>query len=237
MLALKTENLTVSYSGVEAINDISLEIDIGEFVCIVGPNGGGKTTFLKAVLGILRLDKGSVVFNENQEYKKISYVPQISSIDRSFPITVLETVLTAFLKKGLNPFKRFSNEERKEALLALSTVGLENFADRKTESLSGGEFQRLLIARALASNPKILILDEPTASVDFLSRNKIFEVLKQLNQNGTTVIVVTHDLEAAKEYATKLISINHNLIFCEKPPKDGNLNRFLYGDSGGDKKK
>ncbi len=224
--AIKTNGITVSYSGIDAINNISLEINEGEFVAIIGPNGGGKTTMLNTVLGFLKPNTGTI---EMQEKAVISYVPQIASMDRNFPITVLETVMTAFLKSGLHPFRRFSIEEKDKAYKLLELLGLEAFANRQIGELSGGEFQRLLIARALAANPQILLLDEPTANVDPLSRDKIFKTLKEQNLKGLTVVIVTHDLSAACSFSNKLVLINRELLYCGEPVINDEISRIMYG--------
>ncbi len=226
MTALKTENLTVSYSGIEAINDITVEIKKGDFVSIIGPNGGGKTTFLSAVLNIIKKDSGKVIFYDKKP--NISYVPQRTTARQNFPMNCLETVLSAFLDKKLNFLKSFSKSEKEAALEALSTVGLKDFAKRQVCSLSGGEFQRLLISRAIVSNPDIIFLDEPTANVDIESRDKIFSVLSKLNKAGKTIIIVTHDLSAAKEYSSKVISINRTVIFDGLPDEKENLSTVFY---------
>ncbi len=208
MTVIKTENLSVSYNTVEAINNISLEIKKGELIAIIGPNGGGKTTLIKTILGFLKPDFGSVFIDKTQ---KITYVPQISSVNRDFPINCIETVLTAFLSKSINIFKRYSTDEYALAKQALKSVGLENFEKRQISALSGGEFARLLVARAIACNPDIIILDEPTANVDLASSEKIFELLSRLCKNGKTIIMVTHDLNAANSIATKTVCINRTV--------------------------
>ncbi len=234
---IKITNLTVSYSGEDAINNINLDIKKGEFVAVIGPNGGGKTTLINAILGFSKADTGTIEIVPKST--ALSYVPQISLVDRSFPITVLETVLTAFLKSGLHPFKKFKRSEIEKANDCLRLLGLNDYANRQISELSGGEFQRLLIARALAVCPEILLLDEPTANVDIVSRDKIFSTLKELNAKGLTVITVTHDLSAAAEFSSKLVLINRELIYCGKPVITDEITKALYGGAiitdGGDK--
>lgn len=225
--AISIKNLTVSYSGADAINGVNLDIKKGEFVCVIGPNGGGKTTLLNAILGFLKPNSGII---EIANKCAISYVPQIAAMDRDFPISVLETVLTAFLKAGLHPFKKFSRVEKEKALNLLREVGLEKYSKRLISELSGGEFQRLLIARALAINPEILLLDEPTANVDIASRDKIFAILKKLNSGGVTVITVTHDLPAVRSFATKTVAINQKLIYNGNCPPDQDIYRIMCGE-------
>lgn len=224
--AIKIKNLSVSYSGTDAINDISLEIKKGELVSVIGSNGGGKTTLLNTVLGFLKPSSGSI---EISPQTTLSYVPQIADIDRDFPISVLETVMTAFLKSGLHPFKVFTKNEKNQALEYLRAVGLESYSNRQIHELSGGEFQRLLLARALAAKPDILLLDEPTANVDIASRDKIFSILKDINKKGITIIVITHDIAAATSVSHKLAVINRELIYYGEPVITDTVNSIMYG--------
>lgn len=212
--AITARNLSVTYGNNEAINGINLEINKGEFACIIGPNGGGKTTFLNTCLGFLKPNSGQVFIDKNLT---LSYVPQIVNTDRAFPITVSETVLTANLKSGLHLFKFFKKAEKQEALGLLKKVGLEKYAKNQISELSGGEFGRVLIARALAAKPDILILDEPTANIDPYSSEMIFSLLKEENQKGLTVVCVTHDLSAALKYSTHLICIDRRLVYSGIP--------------------
>ena len=230
--ALSVKNLSVSYGAVEAVENITLDINAGESLCIVGPNGGGKTTFLNAVLGFLKPDGGEIKIlggSIKKAYSKISFVPQASDVDRNFPISVREAVLTASLKSGLHPFEFFDKADCGKALSVLKEVGLDGYENRKISFLSGGEFQRLLIARAIMGDPQILLLDEPTANVDLYSRNKIFALLGEFCRDGKTVITVTHDLAAAKACFSKLAVINKELIFFGDPDKSGDIASLMYG--------
>ena len=230
--AISVKNLSVSYGTVDAIENITLDIKKGEAVCIIGPNGGGKTTFLNALLGFLKPNSGEIEIlgsDIKSAYSKISFVPQVSLVERNFPISVTESVMTATLKSGLHPFKFFNSKDRQNALSILKEVGLENSHKREISALSGGEFQRLLIARALAQKPEILLLDEPTANVDSFSRDRIFSLLEELNRKGMTIVTVTHDLIAAKTCFTKLAAINRDLIFFGDPQDIGDIASVMYG--------
>lgn len=229
MSYITINNLTVAYNHQPIIENISFEIEKGEFVCIIGPNGAGKTTLLKTILGLVNYKSGCISFEDNKK-PIISYMPQVNDIDRNFPISVKETILSAMLKKGLHPFKKYTKPEILKAEELLQSVGLSDFGDRQIGELSGGQFKRMLIARALAVEPQILILDEPTSDSDAISRNAIFSLLKDLNQKGMTIITSTHDLEATQEYTTKLISINKSLVYCGEVPKDNNIYSYLYGE-------
>lgn len=225
--ALAVRQLSVTYGGIDAISDISIDIKKGEFLGITGPNGGGKTTLLSAVLGLIKPISGNITIlggDINKGRRLIGYVPQIAAIDRDFPITVLETVMTAYLKNGLHPFKKFGTDEKQRALETLKKVGLENHAKNRINELSGGEFQRLLIARALATEPEILLLDEPTSNIDKDSREKIYRLLKELNLKGVTVVMVTHDLQSISALFSRLLCINRTVVF------DGAPSDFLGGN-------
>lgn len=228
MSYISIDNLTVTYSNQAIIENLSFKIEKGEFVCIIGPNGAGKTTLLKTILGLNKYKSGSITFDDNKK-PVISYMPQVNDIDRNFPISVKEAVLSGMLKKGLHPFKKYTRLEISKAEELVQSVGLSDFTNRQIGELSGGQFKRMLIARALAAEPEILILDEPTSDADILSRNKIFSLLKDLNEKGMTIITSTHDLEATKEYTSKLISINKSLVYCGEVPKGNNIYSLLYG--------
>jgi zinc transport system ATP-binding protein len=159
----------------------------------------------------------------------VSYVPQSSKVDRSYPISVLEVVLGSKLKKSLNPFYKFSKEDKESARDALKMVNIEHLADRQIEKLSGGEFQRLLIARALASSPKLLLLDEPTANVDPSSRNIIYNLLDKLNNEGTTIIMVSHDTMAISSKVKNIACISENLIYHGGPHLSQQVIDKMYG--------
>lgn len=211
---LSIKNLTVRYDYVLALDNISLEVKKGDFLAIIGPNGGGKTTFLKAILGLVKIDKGEILIegkNIDKNRHLIGYVPQFSLVDRKFPISVLEVVMTGILSPGLHPLFRYSKENKELALSKLKMVGIDHLVNRQITDLSGGEFQRLLIARALATEPKILFLDEPTASVDPDSRKKIYKALEELNKN-ITIIMVTHDLNSISKGIKNIVDLNRTLI-------------------------
>ncbi len=214
--AIKIKNLSVSYTKEDALSQLSINIREGEFVYIIGPNGGGKTTLIKAIVGLLSPHSGEIKILEKpqkQGKREIGYVPQKSEMERAFPITVLEAVETAFLKKSLNPFRFFGAKEKLRATKILERLGIGHLAESQIGSLSGGEFQRVLIARALARNPKILILDEPCANTDPISSEKIHEILDEENKKGVTVVVVSHDINHVLHSKTRTVFINKQILF------------------------
>lgn len=194
---IQVDNLSFSYEDDPILEDINLSIEQGEFIGVIGPNGGGKTTFLKLVMGLLKPSKGIIeVFGSSPKNSRtrIGYVPQVMRCDRHFPISVLELVLGGRLSR--TPWwGRFHETDKAAALKAIERVKLTDLKDRPFGTLSGGQAQRALIARALASEPELLLLDEPTASVDTAAEADIHEILKALS--GTiTILMVTHDLKA-----------------------------------------
>lgn len=230
--ALKITDLSVSYGDVDAIQDINLTVSEGEYLGIIGPNGGGKTTLISAVTGLIRPDSGSVrIFGEEGRAARsnIGYVPQNSKVSRDFPITVSETVMTAFLKGGAHPFRRFDSSDRKKALSYLEKLGLLELSERNVSALSGGEFQRLLIARALAGEPRLLVLDEPVSNVDPKSREVIYSLLESLNKEGQTILMVTHDLFAISSAVGSIACLNRTLVYHGAPKITDEISHAMYG--------
>ncbi len=230
-IPLRTRGLSVDYGRVRVLDNISLTVDKGEFLGIIGPNGGGKSTLLKAVLGLIPVSVGDIsLFGESplRGRRFTGYVPQQSEFDRQFPISVEEVALTGRLKGRFVPFHRYSVEDRDFAAELLREVGILNLRDRQIGRLSGGEFQKMLIARALASSPRLLILDEPTASVDVSSRTQIYELLKELNQK-MTIILVTHDLTAISSHVRSMACLNVKMHYHGEPELNETVIGEMYG--------
>ncbi|MFI3250719.1 MAG: metal ABC transporter ATP-binding protein [Eubacteriales bacterium] len=222
---IKIDHLSVSYDNTRALNDISFVVEEGDFLGVIGPNGGGKSTMLKAILGLVPIAQGSV---EICNGVAVGYVPQFAQVDKRFPISVRDAVLTGRLKKGLHLFQKYSDQDKELALEKLTEVGISHLADRQIAQLSGGEFQRMLIARALCVNPKILLLDEPTASVDPQSRELIYQLLTEINKK-MTIILVTHDLFAISSAVKSLACLNHTLVHHGIAELNSSIVETLYG--------
>ena len=230
-LALDISNLTVFYGEDCALKEISLQVEEREFLAIIGPNGGGKTTLLKAILGLVKPESGEIrIFGETGAAgrRSIGYVPQFSRFDRRFPISVAEVVLMGRLA-GRSPwFVRFSDQDRKMVDALLTRLEIADLKHRQIGQLSGGQLQRVLIARALAVEPKMLILDEPTASVDSASKTRIYEILKELNQE-MTILIVTHDLSAVSSNIGKIACLNQQLFYHGRTELEAGLVEKVYG--------
>jgi zinc transport system ATP-binding protein len=164
-----------------------------------------------------------------ESWQQVGYVPQFANIDRSYPVTSMDVMLTALLGSGLHPFHRTRQADIDRARQTLDEVGLTELADRQIASLSGGEFQRLLIARSLARHPKLLLLDEPTASVDPASREQIYSLLAKLNGKGMTIILVSHDMMAISSQVKHLACISEHLIYHGNPEINEQIVEHMYG--------
>lgn len=230
-IAVHIDNLSVYYGNTPALSNICLDVNDKEYLGIIGPNGGGKSTLLKAILGIVHADSGTVQIYGNHQRKsrgQVGYVPQFASLDKKFPITLLEVVLMGRLKAGLSPFFNYTSKDKETAYALLEKVGITELANRQISQLSGGEFQKMLIARALAVNPKLLLLDEPTASVDANSREQIYSLLAELNKD-MTIILVTHDLLAISSRVHRLACLNRTLVYHGEPELSEDTVNNLYG--------
>ena len=227
---IKIRDLHFNYGDVPILEDINIDIQRKEFIGMVGPNGSGKTTLLKIILGLLAPDHGTVeVLGKPpvQSVKNVGYMPQFAPFTRDFPISVEETVLMGRLGKTLS-MGFFSKEDKQLAAESMEAVEVLDLRKRSIGSLSGGQLQRALIARALTCNPEIMILDEPTANVDMKVEKDIFDLLKRLNEK-ITIIVVTHDIGFISQYIDRVACINRTLICHPTSELTGETIENLYG--------
>ncbi len=211
---IEVKNLTFAYDKQTILEDISLTVEEKDFLAVIGPNGGGKSTLLKLLLGILKSKQGTIKVMDKPPLEAVSligYVPQNTNINTDFPIKVIEVALMGHVGSK-KPLFGYGKEEIACAMGALEQVGMQAFAQSKIGSLSGGQRQRVMIARALCAHPKILMLDEPTSNIDIQGQREIYELLKILNKN-MTIIVVSHDISVILEYANKAAHINKRLSF------------------------
>lgn len=229
-VAIKLEHVSFSYDGPKILDDVSLEIQHGEFLGIVGPNGGGKSTLLKIILGLLDPGSGRITVLDKLPRKgrsAIGYVSQYPNFDRNFPVTVMDAVLMGRIARTRAMFG-YSAEDRQLALKALKETEIAGLKHRLLHTLSGGQLQRVLIARALVVNPEILILDEPTSNIDLRMEEDIFSLLKQLNERAT-IIVVSHDIGFISEYVNRVACLNQTLVCHETAALSGKTIEELYG--------
>jgi zinc transport system ATP-binding protein len=208
---IKIKNLSFSYDKIDVLKDINLTIKQKDFLAIIGPNGGGKTTLLKLILGIFEPKNGKITLQDGFNKSNLGYVPQDTNSNTDFPITALEGVLMGHSTKKLQLFG-YNKDEISCAMNSLAQVGMDKFANSKIGNLSGGQRQRVLIARALCSNPKILLLDEPTSSIDISGQKDVYELLLNLNKT-IAIVVVSHDISILLNYAKNVAHINKNIVF------------------------
>jgi zinc transport system ATP-binding protein len=227
---IKIEGLSFAYNGEPVLNGVDLRIQEGEFVSVVGPNGGGKSTLLKLVLGLLHPSHGRVrVFGQAPEKARprIGYMPQHAHHDPRFPATVAEVVRMGRLKR-LFPLGPFRRGDRVQALRALGRVGLADLAGRAFSDLSGGQRQRVLIARALASDPDLLLLDEPTSHIDAGAANEFYELMERLNRDHT-IVIVSHDIGFVSARVKSVVCVNREVKVHPTCDLTGDLLRDIYG--------
>ena len=211
--AIQLENVSFSYGGNDVLHEVNLTLDPGAFLAVIGPNGGGKTTLIKLMLGLLTPKSGSVKIlgaDPTRAIPKVGYVPQHTLFEAGFPITVLDVVLLGLDRshsRRLGFFKRF----RHKAMEILGKVDMQHFSDRRFDELSGGQRQRVLVARALMADPELLLFDEPTANIDPSGKLCLFELLTGLSK-GLTVVMVSHDLISASAGITDVAMVNKTLI-------------------------
>lgn len=210
--AIKVENLSFFYPEKTcALENVSFTIETNAFVGIIGPNGGGKTTLLRLLLGFLTPQKGTIeIFHDRHisNNKNVSYVPQFATFNSAFPITVKQMLLMGTLKNFKIRYEKKDLFLLQETMQKLDILPLQN---KIISELSGGELQRVLLARALICQPKILLLDEPTASADIHNEKNIFDLLKNLNDEGMTILVVSHDIGFISDYIESIICVNKHV--------------------------
>ena len=229
MRIVDIKDLSFSYNGDPVLRDVNFSVHQRDFIAIIGPNGGGKTTLLKLILGLLKPDTGKILVDGQTPPKAsacIGYVPQNVHLNSRFPITAMDVVLMG----KLNPKKRWTRQaaaNRREALAALDRIGMADHANRRIGELSGGQRQRVFIARALVSQPKLLLLDEPTASIDTKGQAEFYNLLKTLNQDHT-ILVASHDLLVVSRYIKSVACVNKGLHYHDQAEITGDMLEVMY---------
>ncbi len=229
MTIVAIKDLNFAYGGEAVLEDVNLNVRPKDFIAIIGPNGGGKTTLLKLMLGLLAPAKGTVRVDGKSPHEAspcIGYVPQNVHANQSFPITAIDVVLMGKIEPK-NRWSRRSAANRREALAALERMEMEAYADKKIGMLSGGQRQRVFIARALVARPKLLLLDEPTASIDTKGQADFYRLLKELNHD-MTVLVVSHDLLVVSRYVKSVACVNKKLHYHDQAEITGEMLETMY---------
>lgn len=216
------ERVNVSFQDLQVLDDVNLTVPYGSFLAVVGPNGAGKTTLIRVILGLVRPTSGRVkVFGKAPwelmaERHRIGYVPQVLTVDLSFPLTAGQVVLMGrYGRIGL--IRRPSRSDRALARQAMERAGVADLADRPLAKLSGGQRQRVFLARALANEPRLLLLDEPMTGIDVTSSDSLYELLRNFHREGITTLLVSHDVGVVASYVAGVVCINRKLVAHGRP--------------------
>lgn len=207
MALLTAKKLCVGYDGQAVLSDINFEINAGDYFCIIGENGSGKSTLMKTMLGLQNPISGVMEFGDGLNQNEIGYLPQQSIVQRDFPASVFEIVLSGCQNSLKNSFF-YNNGHKKMAMENIIRMGIEDLKDRCYRELSGGQQQRVLLARALCATKRVLLLDEPVAGLDPQVTEEMYRLIKRLNDEGLTIIMISHDMGAVKDYATRILNVN-----------------------------
>lgn len=212
MSLLEVENLALGYEGRTVAEGISFKVESGDYLCVIGENGSGKSTLIKTLLGLKAPLSGKILTGEGLKPNGIGYLPQQTGHQSDFPASVKEIVMSGFAgAAGFRPF--FTAAQKSEALDNMRKLGIENIAGRCYRELSGGQQQRVLLARALCAANKMLLLDEPVSGLDPNAAEEMYSVIEELNKEGMTIIMISHDIGASLKYATHILSLSEDVFF------------------------
>lgn len=224
MSLIKCTNLKMGYENKLVFDNLSFSVNQGDFLCIVGENGSGKTTLMKGLLGLISPLSGKIEFHEGLKQKYIGYLPQQKDIKKDFPSSVSEVVLSGTLNQKLLPF--YTKEQRKIANENMEKVGISHIKKKCFQSLSGGQQQRVLLARALCATSKLLILDEPITGLDPLATQDFYDLINELNSNGITIIMVSHDINSSVTHGRNILHLTANNYFY------GTTHQYIHSEIG-----
>lgn len=212
MSLLEVYSLSLGYDSKVVVSDLSFSVNKGDFICVVGENGSGKTTLIKGILGLISRFGGKLTYGDGLQKNEIGYLSQQPPYSRDFPASVREIVMSGFLSHSFFALT-YSKAQRQEGLEIMKKVGVESLKKRSYSELSGGQQQRVLLARALCATRKLLLLDEPTSALDPLATNEFYSLIHTLNSEGTAVIMVSHDINAAVRNASHILHLGNNEYF------------------------
>ena len=233
MAILNCENLSFAYDGRTVLEDVNFSLNAGDYLCVVGENGSGKSTLIKGLLGLKASQSGSITFGEGLKSTEIGYLPQQTQLQRDFPASVWEVVLSGCLN-GLDRRLMYNKADKERARMNMERMGIEDIKDKSYQELSGGQQQRVLLARALCATKKLLLLDEPVTGLDPIATGEMYNLIKLVNLcDNITVIMVSHDIHEAVRYATRILHLGHRQLFCGSSAeyKESDLaRRFLGGN-------
>lgn len=213
MALIRCENVSIGYEGQTVVKDLSFQIDAGDYLCIVGENGSGKSTLVKSLLGLKSVEKGQIVFGDGLRQNEIGYLPQQTDVQKDFPASVYEVVLSGRLNsRGIRPF--YTSADKKTAFEKMKMLGISDLSRLCFRDLSGGQKQRVLLARALCATKTLLLLDEPVTGLDPIVTAEFYELIQRINkESGIAVVMVSHDIESAVKYATHILHLQEKVLF------------------------
>lgn len=215
MSLITIRDLSLGYGNRILTEGMDMQVDSGEYVCVIGENGAGKSTFIRTLLGLQSPLKGKITFGEGLKKTQVGYLPQQTVVQRDFPATVEEIVLSGCQgSKGLRPF--YNSREKEEAKRNMERMNISEFAKRSYRKLSGGQQQRVLLARALCASSRLLVLDEPVAGLDPKATEDMYALIKGLNDEGVTIIMISHDISAALTFASHILHMRSRSVFLTK---------------------
>ena len=225
MALITVSNASLGYEGKAIVSDINFSVCEGDYLCIVGENGSGKSTLMKTLLGQKNVISGKIEFSDGLKQNEIGYLPQQTDVQKDFPASVKEIVLSGCLNRsGFRPF--YSKSQKETAARNMEKLGITDLSGKCYRELSGGQQQRVLLARALCAAEKLLVLDEPVAGLDPMVTKSLYSLIEEINRSGMTVIMVSHDMDAAVEYASHILHIGHKPLFFGK--KEDYVKRDVY---------
>ncbi len=225
MSYIEVKNLSIGYDGIPILENLNFSLESGDYLFILGENGAGKSTLMKTILRLIKPISGQVSFDDEAAKCKIGYLPQQTEAQKDFPASVEEVVLSGTLPHMGSRFF-YGKKEKETARVNIERLGIENLRKKCFRELSGGQKQRVLLARALCAADKLLLLDEPVSGLDPLATEEMYELTERLHKEGTTVIMISHDLNAAYKYANKILHLSDEGFFF------GSLEEYLKSSEG-----
>lgn len=213
MALIRCENVSIGYEGQIVVKDLNFQIASGDYLCIVGENGSGKSTLVKSLLGLKSVEKGQIIFGDGLRQTEIGYLPQQTDVQKDFPASVYEVVVSGRLNsRGIRPF--YTSADKKTAFEKMKMLGIEDLSGQCFRDLSGGQKQRALLARALCATKTLLLLDEPVTGLDPIVTAEFYELIERINkESGIAVVMVSHDIESAVKYATHILHLQEKVLF------------------------
>lgn len=223
MSLITCKNLELAYDNKTVLRDLSFQVNRGDYLCVVGENGTGKSTLIKALANLIKPVSGEIKFCCDFHKKEIGYLPQQTDIQRDFPASVWEVVISGTLgKRGLRPF--FSSKDKELARKNMEMLGISDLKKQSYQDLSGGQQQRVLLARAMCATTSLILLDEPVAGLDPVVTAEMYRIINELNKKGITIIMISHDLSTAVKQASHILHLKHGSFFF------GKTEDYLFSD-------